>query len=150
MKDETAKKETEEVDEEEEPSKQESEEEESITDEGRGRGKRKRKSSLENSFAPEDFSMVDKKTRVNVIKGRGKKLKVFPEVVASLETASTDDVLMAHKFLFGNKGSHLKKKELVDNLLEFSGYLKEAPEGYDEKKLEAEDEVEEVRTIRSA
>lgn len=121
------------------------EEEESTEDEDRGRGKRKRKSSIETSFEPEDFTMGGK-PQVNIIKGRGKKLKDFPSVVASIEKHTTDEVLSAHKFLFGNRGSQLKKKELVDNLLEFSGYLKEVPKGYDEKKRDAEDEIEEVRT----
>jgi hypothetical protein len=70
----------------------------------------------------------------------------MPSVVASMEKHSLEEVLFAHKFLFGNRGSTLKKKDLLANLHEFSGYLKEAPKGYDKDKLEAEDEVEEVRT----
>lgn len=131
--------------EEEEESEEESEEEDSTDDEDRGRGKRKRKSSIEAAFEPVDFTMADK-PQVTIVKGRGKKLKEFPTVVASFEKCSTDDALFAHKFLFGNRGSHLKKKELVNNLLEFSGYLKEVPKGYDAKKLDAEDDLEEVRT----
>jgi hypothetical protein len=131
--------------EEEEESEEESEEEDSTDDEDRGRGKRKRKSSMEARLEPEDFTMADK-PQVAIINGRGKKLKTFPSVVASFEKCSTDEILSAHKFLFGNRGTHLKKKDLVNNLLEFSGYLKAVPKGYDEKKLDAEDEVDEVRT----
>lgn len=132
---------------EEEESEDESEEEENESDnEDRGRGKRKRKSSIENAFEPVDFTLQAGKTsEVVILQGRGKKLKEFPTVVASVEKHSTDDVLFAHKFLYGNRGSHLKKKDLIHNILEFSGYLKVAPKGYDPKKLDAEDEVEEVR-----
>ncbi len=118
--------------------------EEETNDGGRELGKRKRKSSVENAFEPLDFTMQGAK-QVKIIKGRGKKLKGMPSVVASIESHSLEDVLFAHKFLFGNRGSTLKKKELTANLLEFSGYLKDAPKGYDKDKLEAEDELEEVR-----
>jgi adenylate cyclase class IV len=107
------------------------------------KGKRNRVSSLEASFEPEDFTMHDN-SEVNIIVGRGKRLEEFPSVVASMEKHTTEDVLFAHKFLFGNKGSSLKKKELLENLGEFSGYLKKATKGYDQDKLEKEDEREEV------
>ena len=108
-------------------------------------GKRKRMSSLETSFEPGDFTVHDSTTsRVNVVVGRGKKLQEFPSVVSSMEKHTTEEVLFAHKFLFGNKGSSAKKKELLENLGEFSGYLKKVPKGYDQEKLEKEDEREEV------
>lgn len=112
-------------------------------------GKRKRKSSLESAFEPVDFTMHGGKD-VKIIKGRGKKLKQMPSVVASMEKHSLEDVLFAHKFLFGNRGSTLKKKDLLANLHEFSGYLKEVPKGYDKDKLEAEDEIEETKFSKKA
>lgn len=133
------------VEEEEEEESESESEDESTDDEDRGRGKRKKVSSAEAAFEPTDFTLSKSNSQVKVIKGRGKKLKDFPSVRASMEKYSTDDVLTAHKFLFGNKGMQLKKKELVNNLLEFSGYLKAVPKGYSAKKLDAEDEVEEVR-----
>lgn len=105
--------------------------------------KRQRKSSTEASFEPEDFTMQDA-SGVKIVIGRGKQLQDFPSVVASMEKHTTEDVLFAHKFLFGNKGSSLKKKDLLKNLGEFSGYLRQVPKGYDEDKLEKEDEREEV------
>lgn len=103
-------------------------------------------SAVESSFEPHDFSLHDT-TEVNIINGRGKKLEEFPSVVASMEKHTTEEVVFAHKFLFGNKGSSLKKKELLQNLGEFSGYLKMAPKGYDKDKLEKDDEREEVRIL---
>lgn len=139
------KEEPEEESEEEEPEGDESKAK-AADEEDHGRGKRKRRSSVENSFEPVDFTMQgDGKSGVKIIKGRGKALKEFPSVVASIEKRSTEDVLFGHKFLFGNRGSNLKKKELINNLLEFSGYLKAVPKGYDAEKLDAEDEIEEVR-----
>ena len=109
------------------------------------RGKRKRMSSSETSFEPGNFTVHDSSTsRVNVVVGRGKKLQEFPSVMSSMEKHTTEEILFAHKFLFGNKGSSAKKKELLENLGEFSGYLKKVPKGYDQEKLEKEDEREEV------
>jgi hypothetical protein len=39
------------------------------------------------------------------------------------------------------------KREIKGNILEFSGFLKDAPKGYDADKLEEEDEEAEVRTV---
>mmetsp|Transcript_10469 Transcript_10469/g.30403 ORF Transcript_10469/g.30403 Transcript_10469/m.30403 type:complete len:324 (+) Transcript_10469:128-1099(+) len=130
---------------------EESEEEDSETDdEERGRGKRKRKASADAAFEPEDFTMAGETTSVKIIEGRGKKLKEFPSVVASMEKHTHEEVLFAHKFLYGNKGAALKKKELLANIFEFSGYLRKVPKGYDEKKLDAEDEREEERYSKKA
>jgi len=111
--------------------------------------KRKRMSSLESSFEPVDFTMHTGHAEVTIILGRGKELKEFPSVVASMEKHTMEDILFAHKFLFGNKGSSAKKKGLLENLGDFSGYLKKAPKGYDKDKLEKEDEREEVGWISS-
>lgn len=144
-KDESKKEEEKQNDEDESMDSEDEGSEEKQNDGDRELGKRKRKSSVESAFEPADFTMQGTK-QVKIIKGRGKKLKQMSSVVASMERHSLEDVLFAHKFLFGNRGSALKKKELMTNLLEFSGYLKEVPKGYDKDKLEAEDEFEEVRS----
>lgn len=128
-------------DDEDEDDSNEEEEEPEETEEG-GRGKRKRKSYSESAFEPEDFTMKEQPS-VRIIKGRGKTLKDMPSVVESIKRSS-DDITFAHRFLYGKRGGKLSKKEMTSNILAFSGYLKLVPKGYDEKKLDAEDEEVEV------
>jgi hypothetical protein len=134
---------------EEEETEEKTEEEGSEEADGKdqGRGKRKRKSSILTNFHPADFTMAETPI-VRIIKGRGKKLKDMPAVKASIEKYSnnSDEMNVAHRFLYTTRGK-VAKREIKANILEFSGFLKDVPKGYDAKKLEDEDEEAEVRTV---
>ena len=91
----------------------------------KGRSKRIKKKPYE----PEDFSMHEVE-RIEIMAGRGKKLKDFPSVKSSIEHSkrTKEEILAAHRFVFGKKGKY-SKKELKDHLLNFSGFLKPIPTG---------------------
>lgn len=138
------------VDEEEEDEDEEEEQEEDGKE--KGRGKRERKSSLLTAFEPADFTMLGHfgGTGIRIVNGRGEALKTFPSVMASIEKASTEDVANAHRFLFGNRGGKLSKKQMISNLSEFSGYLEKKPKSYDKDKLESEEEAAETKYSKKA
>ncbi len=85
---------------------------------------------------------------VHIIKGRGEKLKDMPAVKASIEKYSnnSEEMNVAHRLLYTTRGK-AAKREMKGNILEFSGFLKDAPKDYDAKKLDEEDEEVEVRTV---
>ena len=91
----------------------------------KGRSKRIRK----NPYEPEDFSMHEVE-RIEIMAGRGEKLKDFPSVRSSIENSkrTKEEILAAHRFVFGKKGKY-SKKELKDHLLNFSKFLKPIPTG---------------------
>lgn len=134
------------IEEEEEEESSDEEEEEETDDEDKGRGKRKRKSSLASSFEPVDFTMQEQPA-LRIPTGRGKPLQSFPALASNVEKQPTEDVLTAHRFLFGNRGGKLTKKQMIANILKFSGYLEKKPKSYDKDKLEAEEELAEVGPI---
>jgi len=110
---------------------------------GVGREKRARKASQ--TYRPEDFTKVDHS--VEVRPGRGKTLDSLASVQQSIERHCKSDPHLAeraHKFVFGGQRKPLKA-DIQPNLLAFSGYLPPAPEGIDEKELEAMDKKIEVR-----
>ena len=108
-----------------------------------GRGKRKRTSSAATAFEPTDFTMQEQSGLV-IVDGRGKKLKSFSWLASHIEKQSTEAITTAHKFLYGNRGGKLTKKEMTSNLLDFSGYLEKPQKGLSKAKLEAAEEVAEV------
>ena len=127
---------------------EEDESEEETDDEERGRGKRKRRESK--SYEPDDFTMASvnsaMKAAVPVAKGRGKKLGDIDAVNNSIKKVklTSDELMLAYKFLFSNRGI-ANKKMMKDKLLDFSGYLPPLPKGkYDQQKLDDADEVIEV------
>lgn len=102
--------------------------------------KRARKTA--DSFVPDNFN----KTKVTIIKGRGSRLGDIPNVRESIVSNNSDDIFIAHRLLFPQKGNprkdgmKLKKSQILD----FSGYLTPLIEGEDEKERADIDEKAEV------
>lgn len=106
---------------------------------------RRERKSVE-PFNPEDFKHVDKS--VTIVPGRGKELGELKATRASIEKrANSEDLVTAHKLLFPSKNRKLAKKEMLANVLAFSGYLPIKEEGLDKEEQEAIDEDCEVRII---
>lgn len=119
--------------------------EEKIAD-AAGRIKRKRRDLT--NYEPEDFTLASSKAAakvVHVVPGRGSKLADLESVKASIEKCSAEYIPVAYKFLFGSRGKPTKK-EMKQNLLEFSGYLPPLPNGkkFSDEELEKYDEEYEV------
>ena len=108
------------------------------------RSKRERKPIQANTYQPEDFTSVGH--TVQIFRGRGKKLRDINTVKESINSFSmnSEEVAQAHRFLYTMRG-RVARREMKSNILEFSGYLKHIPKGSDEKKIEEEDEDDEVR-----
>jgi len=111
-----------------------------------GREKRERKTSA--AFVPEDFSKVDR--TVEILEGRGTKLEDIPAVRDSIEEAGLQDpaLEMTHKLLYKSRGKP-PKKDMLANVLAFSGYLPKATAGQGETEDEQEkvDEADHVRVF---
>jgi hypothetical protein len=108
------------------------------------RSKRARKPIQAKAYQPEDFTSVGH--AIQIFRGRGKKLQDIDSVKESINSYSmnSEEVAQAHRFLYTMRG-RVARREMKSNILEFSGYLKHIPKGVDEKKIEVEDEFDEVR-----
>lgn len=104
-------------------------------------GKRARKSSA--AYKPDDF--MEKKNTINIIKGRGAKLKDIPSVKACIEKTQvgSDVFVLAFRFLGLGRGK-LNKSLAKRQMLDFCGYLPEQDDGVSESQREEEDEEYEV------
>jgi chemotaxis protein histidine kinase CheA len=106
------------------------------------RSKRARKTA--ETFTPDDFIHVERD--LPLVQGRGKRLGEIPAVKKSIESRSisSEDMVMAHKFLYTTRGKP-QKKLIKGNLLAYHGFLPKREPGTDDKKLEELDEEAEVR-----
>uniref|UniRef100_A0A7S4ALD8 DEK-C domain-containing protein n=1 Tax=Pseudo-nitzschia australis TaxID=44445 RepID=A0A7S4ALD8_9STRA len=129
------------------------EEDKDVYDVNNGRGKRKRRESK--SYEPDDFTMSSYNAAVKasaIAVGRGKKLGEIAAVKSSINMykLNTEELLLAYKFVFSNRGT-AKKKSMREKLLEFSGYLPPIPKGkYDEERQDEEDKVFETKYATKA
>jgi hypothetical protein len=93
-------------------------------------------------FNPEDFTKVDHTP--TIVDGRGAKLadlQLVREHVESLKAAS-DDLFMAHKFLYSGRGKP-PVRDIKRNILLFTGFLEKHADGVsDEDKVEKDDAAE--------
>lgn len=105
------------------------------------RERRERKSV--DSFNPEAYKKEDK--AVLVVEGRGTELGELAATRASIEAKAkvVEDLATAHKLLFTLRGK-AAKKDMLANVLAFSGYLPLKDESLDKKQQEAIDEECEV------
>ena len=103
--------------------------------------KRERKAA--DTFAPTNFNM-ETKNRINVVEGRGKKLRDIQPILEVVEAASKNSLELknAHKLLYPVRGKTVPQ-EMRSNLLEFNGYLP-VVEGEDEEKRAKMEEDAEV------
>jgi hypothetical protein len=135
----------EEEDPDEEKEDAEAKEEEKQTDAEESKSKRKRRDAA--TYEPEDFTASGKAAVkvAPVVPGRGTILADLASVKASIEKCSPEEIPFAYKFLFTSRGKPTKK-EMKQNLLEFSGYLPPLPKGkkLTEEELEEYDEEYEV------
>jgi hypothetical protein len=106
------------------------------------RSSRERK-SIE-TFNPDAYDKPESKGVVEIIEGRGTALKLLPAAVESIESASTDDITFAHKFLFVSR-QKFPKKEMIQHLLNFSGYLPKKDSSMSTEEMEKVDDELEVR-----
>lgn len=107
------------------------------------RERRARKSV--DSFNPEDFKVVDK--TIQIVPGRGTELGALKATRASVEKhANTEDLVTAHKLMFTSRGK-VAKKDMLANVLAFSGYLPKIEEGIEKEEQDAIDEECEVRRL---
>lgn len=100
---------------------------------------RNRKSTQ--AFVPENFRELDKS--VKFLPGRGVALKSLEGVRDSLHgyQKNVDDLLVLHRLLYTQRGKP-PKKELLTNILEFSGYLPEPTlSGSEQEAVDEECEV---------
>jgi hypothetical protein len=101
---------------------------------------RRERKSVE-TFDPTDFK-ADRP--VTVVPGRGMALGDLPRVRASIESAQLFDVAAAYKLIFARSKAALKK-DMMDAILSFSGYLPPLKEGASNEEQHDIDEVYEVR-----
>ena len=94
--------------------------------------KRERKAA--DTFAPTNFN-VETKNRINVVEGRGKKLRDIQPILEVVEAASKNSLELknAHKLLYPVRGKTVPQ-EMRSNLLEFNGYLPVVERGDARKK----------------
>ena len=92
---------------------------------------------------PDDFT--EKKVAINMVDGRGEKIKDIPSVKASIEKTSVNSEVfsLAYRFLFVSRGK-MNKKVAKSHLMEYCGYLPMQDDEVDEAKREQEDEDIEV------
>jgi hypothetical protein len=101
---------------------------------------RRERKSVE-AFDPTDFK-ADRP--ITVVPGRGVALGDLPRVRASIESAHSFDVAAAYKLIFARSKAGLKK-DMVDAILSFSGYLPPLKEGASKTEQHEIDEQYEVR-----
>jgi hypothetical protein len=101
---------------------------------------RRERKSVE-TFDPTDFK-ADRP--VTVLPGRGMALGDLPRVRASIESAHSFDLTAAYKLIFARSKAALKK-DMVDAVLSFSGYLPPLKQGASKAEQHEIDEGYEVR-----
>ena len=82
--------------------------------------KRERKAA--DTFAPTNFN-VETKNRINVVEGRGKKLRDIQPIAEVVEAASKNSLELknAHKLLYPVRGKTVTQEMRNNDLLEFNG-----------------------------
>ena len=116
------------------------------TSEGSGTKRSSRDRKSVEVYDPKKYDKTDKS--VPVVDGRGTALKQIPQCKDAIETAaakSPDDLIMAYKFVFGSKKKLPSKKEMVQQLLDFNGYLPKKDSSLSKEEQENADEELEVR-----
>lgn len=96
------------------------------------------------AFNPTDFDKAEKS--IVVVTGRGVPLGDLEATRTAVEShaQSADAVALAHRLLFSVRGK-VAKKDMVANILAFSGYLPPKQEGVGKDKQDDLDEQYEVR-----
>jgi hypothetical protein len=114
------------------------------TDTATKRSSRDRKSV--EVYDPKIYDKTDKS--IQVIDGRGTALKRIPQCKDMIESAasssSTDDIQTAFRFVFGSKYKLPPKKDMVQYLLDFNGYLPKKDSSMSKAEQEKADEELEV------
>ena len=116
------------------------------TSEGSGTKRSSRDRKSVEVYDPKKYDKTDKS--VPVVDGRGTALKQILQCKDAIETAaakSPDDLIMAYKFVFGSKKKLPSKKEMVQQLLDFNGYLPKKDSSLSKEEQENADEELEVR-----
>ena len=98
-------------------------------------------------YDPKIYDKTDKS--IQVIEGRGTALKNIPKCRDAIESAassssSMDELQTAYKFVFGSKYKTPPKKDMVQHLLDFNGYLPKKDTSLSKEAQEKADEDFEV------
>lgn len=98
-------------------------------------------------YDPKIYDKTDKS--IQVIEGRGTALKNIPKCRDAIESAassssSMDELQTAYKFVFGSKYKTPPKKDMVQHLLDFNGYLPKKDSSLSKEAQEKADEDFEV------
>ena len=99
-------------------------------------------------YDPKIYDKTDK--AIQVIDGRGTALKRIPQCKDAIEAAaasSIDDLQTAFKLVFGSKYKLPPKKEMVQHLLDFNGYLPKRDSSLSKEEREKADEEFEVSEL---
>ena len=91
---------------------------------------------------------AEKLKQASIPKGRGVKLETIALVKDSIDkNNSTEDLVFAYTFVFGQRSGKPTRKEMKEKLLEFSGYYPPVSKSKTEAELDREEEAQDVRWI---
>jgi hypothetical protein len=109
----------------------------------------KRSSRDRKSVEVYDPKIYDKTEKaIQITEGRGtalKNIRPCKDAIESAAASSVDDLQTAFRFVFGSKYKLPSKKEMIQHLLDFNGYLPKKDSSLSKDEQEKVDEEQEVR-----